>query len=78
MVAFHEDGSIRSAGAMDEAMLSSDDIEQAVKEEVPESKEAVIPNSEKPEEKKVAAKLIKDEEKSEGRISRRALFSFFR
>ncbi len=78
MVSLNENGSVRSAGPIDYVLGEDEEFQQAVKEDVMETKEAIIPNAEKPEEKKVAAKLIKAEEKSEGRISRQALFRFFR
>ena len=78
IVALNDDGSVQKAGPLEEAMTTDEDIHQAAKEDLEESKEAVIPNAEKPEEKKQASKLIKAEEKSEGRISRNALLSFLR
>ena len=58
-------------------MLSDEEIEEKAKEDLQETKESLTANAEKLDEKKPAAKLIKAEEKGEGRISRRALFSFF-
>jgi len=74
----YEDGSVRSAGPIDETLLSDDMVEEAAKEDLRETKEILDNDMQKPEEAKAVIKLIKDEEKSEGRISRRALFSFFR
>lgn len=69
---------MRSAGPIDETLLSDDEVEEAAKEDLRETKEILDNDMQKPEEAKAVIKLIKDEEKSEGRISRRALFSFFR
>ena len=78
VVTLEEDGRIRSAGPIEEVILADEELEEAVKEDTTEVKSRVLPTESKPEEKKPAAKLIQAEEKSEGRISRRALFSFFR
>jgi hypothetical protein len=77
-VVIEDDGSIRSAGSIESALGIDKDLEEAVEEDVKEAQKAEEPAEEKVEEKKAAVKLIKDEEKSEGRISRKALFSFFR
>jgi hypothetical protein len=68
VLTLHEDGSVRSAGPVDEASLSS---EEATIEVAAEIKEMQAP------EKRDKQKLIKDEEKAEGRISKRAMVSFF-
>ena len=72
----NNDGSVSRAGFPEETMVSDEDIHEMVKEDLEDRKEAVIPNAEKPEEKRQASKLIKAEEKGEGRISRKALLSF--
>jgi hypothetical protein len=78
MVVLHEDGSVRSAGSIDEGALSDDDVDSAGTEEVKKNKEDVSLDAGKPEDRRAAVRLIKAEEKSEGRISRKALISFFR
>ena len=69
VLALNEDGSVRSAGAIDEVSLASDDDDTV--EATAEIKEMQAP------EKRDKQKLVKDEEKAEGRISKRAMISFF-
>ncbi|KAL1411644.1 hypothetical protein Q8F55_002608 [Vanrija albida] len=83
MVTLTEDGTVTKAGAIDLSILSSTsseiDLPKAA-EGSPSSDSTAVDNNEAPAADvatKPAAKLVKDEEKSEGRISRRALFSFF-
>ena len=77
VVALNADGSIRSAGPIEEGLLPGDLLE-AIEESSPtEGKETDMPGEVK-EVVKSADKLVHAEEKGEGRISRRALFSFFR
>ena len=60
-------------------MIPKEEQETAAKvEESKEQSKEDIPPAEKKEDKKTASKLIQAEEKSEGRISRKALYSFFR
>lgn len=76
MLALNEDGSVRSAGPIDD-VLADEEIAAEVEEE---EKAEVAPIQEdltKPEERKDGPKLIQAEEKAEGRISRKAMFSFF-
>ncbi|KAK4688391.1 hypothetical protein P7C73_g1726, partial [Tremellales sp. Uapishka_1] len=70
-----DDGSVKSAGPIEDDDMIEEEVEE---ERVEEQKAAeVIPNANvKPEEKKAVNKLIKDEEKGEGRISKKAMFSF--
>ncbi|TYJ59220.1 hypothetical protein B9479_000209 [Cryptococcus floricola] len=76
IITLNEDGTVRSQGSVNEGALDQGELEEAEAAEDQEIKDAE--EGEKKEEKKPAAKLIKDEEKSEGRISKRALFAFFR
>ena len=69
VLALNEDGSVRSAGAIDEVSLASDDDDTV--EVTAEIKEMQAP------EKRDKQKLVKDEEKAEGRISKRTMISFF-
>ena len=69
VLTLHEDGSVRSAGPIDEASISSE--EDGTVEVAAEIKEMQAP------EKRDKQKLIKDEEKAEGRISKKAMISFF-
>ena len=78
MVALYEDGSIRSRGPIDEGLLSDDELEEDSKTVPDQKADADMSAANKLEEKKPAAKLVQAEEKGEGRISRRALISFFR
>lgn len=88
MVTLNEDGSVGHAGPIDEGMISQhpseDDLEEmATIESKLEQKEAngdmdkAVAKVAEEEAQKKPNKLIKDEEKSEGRISRKALVSFF-
>jgi hypothetical protein len=78
MIALNSDGSLRSAGPIDDELEADPDLEKAVKEDIKESKEQISSDENKVEETKPANSLVKDEEKSEGRISKRAMFSFFK
>lgn len=77
MVALDDTGRVRSAEAIDAELIAREHLDEATVEEVKEAKDEVAP-AEKPQEKKAAAKLIQAEEKGEGRISKRAMLSFFR
>ncbi|ORY22510.1 hypothetical protein BCR39DRAFT_551500 [Naematelia encephala] len=77
LVTLNEDGSLRSAGPIDEAVIAEEDIEEDIKETANDGKEDAAAPDEKKDNDKVVAKLFKAEEKGEGRISRRAMFSFF-
>lgn len=83
MVTLTEDGTVTKAGAIDLSVLSSTssevDLGKAA-EGSPASEATAVDNNDASATDgptKPAAKLVKDEEKSEGRISRRALLSFF-
>ncbi|WWC68639.1 uncharacterized protein I206_102570 [Kwoniella pini CBS 10737] len=76
MLAFNQDGSVKSQGPIEDAELPDEDIEKEAQEDVKASEEAYSAEKQA-EEKKPANKLVKDEEKSEGRISKRAMISFF-
>jgi len=77
MIALNSDGSLRSAGPIDDELEADPELEKAVKEDVKETKEQISSEENKVEETKPGNSLVKDEEKSEGRISKRAMFSFF-
>jgi ABC-type molybdate transport system ATPase subunit len=74
MLALNEDGSVRSAGPIED-VLGDEELAEVKEEET----EEVVPAEDltKPEERKAVPKLIQAEEKAEGRISRRAMISFF-
>ncbi|WWC60298.1 uncharacterized protein I303_102867 [Kwoniella dejecticola CBS 10117] len=76
MLAFNQDGSVKSQGLIEDAELPDEDIEKEAQEDVKATDEAISAEKQA-EEKKPSHKLVKDEEKSEGRISKRALISFF-
>ncbi|WVQ74585.1 hypothetical protein IAR50_004186 [Cryptococcus sp. DSM 104548] len=76
IITLNENGTVRSQGSVNEGALDEGELEEAEAAEEQEIKEAE--EEEKKDEKKPAVKLIKDEEKSEGRISKRALFAFFK
>ncbi|WVQ79115.1 hypothetical protein IAT38_001210 [Cryptococcus sp. DSM 104549] len=76
IITLNENGSVHSQGRVDEGALSDDELEEAEQAEQKEVQEAGADLT-KPEEAKTAAKLVQAEEKSEGRISRKALFAFF-
>jgi len=78
MIALNSDGSLRSAGPIDDELEADPELEKAVKEDVKETKEQISSEENKVEETKPGNSLVKDEEKSEGRISKRAMFSFFK
>ncbi|WWC87878.1 uncharacterized protein L201_002776 [Kwoniella dendrophila CBS 6074] len=77
MLAFNPNGSVKSQGPIEDALLPDEDIEKEAEEDVKASEEAISAEK-KADEKKPAHKLVKDEEKSEGRISKKAMVSFFR
>ncbi|KAL7418721.1 hypothetical protein Q5752_006404 [Cryptotrichosporon argae] len=80
MLVLHENGTVRSAGAIDDDMLSQageSDID-AAEGQGSDGANKPVPAELKAEATKPVAKLVKAEEKSEGRISKRAMFSFFR
>ena len=79
LVAMEEDGTVGSAGLMDQERHNLPDEDDQASAESPgvETKKSELSTEAKPEEQKTAAKLVQAEEKSEGRISRKALFSFF-
>lgn len=84
LVRFNENGSIRSAGPISDAEVEEAEAEES-DEEKPKEEDA--PKEQKAEDltapetaakvQSAAAKLVKEEEKSEGRISKRAMLSFF-
>jgi hypothetical protein len=78
MIALNGDGSLRSAGPIEDEIEGDAELEKAVREDVKETKEQISSEEIKPEEKKSGNTLVKEEEKSEGRISKRAMFSFFK
>lgn len=78
MVALNLDGSLRSAGAIEDGVVPDEETEKAVKEDIKETKEQISSDEPKPEETKPGTSLVKEEEKSEGRISKRAMFNFFK
>jgi hypothetical protein len=78
MIALNSDGSLRSAGPIEDELEDDPELEKAVKEDIKESKEQISTEEHKPEDKTKGSALVKDEEKSEGRISKRAMFSFFK
>jgi hypothetical protein len=78
MISLNMDGSLRSAGPIDEGLEDDDELKSAIKEDIKESKEQISSEETKGEEKKPGNSLVKDEEKSEGRISKRAMYSFFK
>nr|XP_031862945.1 uncharacterized protein CI109_001420 [Kwoniella shandongensis]KAA5530017.1 hypothetical protein CI109_001420 [Kwoniella shandongensis] len=77
LILLNENGSIRSAGPIDENVLSSRELEKIENEGKQEAKEAEAEEA-KAEEKKPVAKLVQAEEKAEGRISRQAMISYFK
>ncbi|OWT36272.1 ATP-binding cassette transporter [Cryptococcus neoformans] len=76
IITLNEDGSVRSQGSINEGVLDDSELQEAEEAEEQEIKEAE--QGEKKVEEKPTTKLIQAEEKSEGRISRKALFAFFR
>ena len=81
LVQFNMNGSIHSAGPIGDQVI--EDNEEEAPADVEEKKdtgrtEPPTPAESKPEAKKSGAKLVQAEEKNEGRISRKALISFFR
>ncbi|WVQ64901.1 uncharacterized protein L199_003070 [Kwoniella botswanensis] len=76
MIAFNQDGSVKSQGPIEDSEFPDEDVEKEAQEDIKASEEA-ISAEQKVEEKKTVNKLVKDEEKSEGRISKRAMISFF-
>lgn len=77
MLALNEDGTIRSAGPIEDVLDHDEELAAVVEKEKKEDDSAPKEDLTKPEEKKSAAKLIQAEEKAEGRISKKAMFSFF-
>lgn len=75
LVSLHGDGTIKSAGPIEDGYVSEEELEG---DAAVDEKDAPIPDEPKAEEKKPAKALVKAEEKSEGRISKRAMISFFR
>jgi hypothetical protein len=76
LVSLHENGTIKSAGPIDDGYVPDEDLEG---DAAVDDKDEPVPDEQpKVEEKKAAKALVKAEEKSEGRISKRAMFSFFR
>lgn len=75
LVSLHENGTIKNAGPIEDGQITEEDVEGAA---VIEKEDEPIPEEPKTEEKKSTTPLVKAEEKSEGRISKRAMFSFFR
>nr|XP_019050369.1 ATP-binding cassette transporter [Kwoniella bestiolae CBS 10118]OCF29299.1 ATP-binding cassette transporter [Kwoniella bestiolae CBS 10118] len=76
MIAFNQDGTVKSQGPIEDSEFPDEDVEKEAQEDIKASEEAISAES-KIEEKKPANKLVKDEEKSEGRISKKAMISFF-
>ncbi|WVQ93407.1 hypothetical protein IAU59_000477 [Kwoniella sp. CBS 9459] len=76
MLALNQDGSVKSLGPIEDGELPDEELEKEAEEESKQAKEAVS-TEQAAEEKKPASKLVKDEEKGEGRISKRAMVSFF-
>ncbi|WVF65767.1 hypothetical protein IAT40_000501 [Kwoniella sp. CBS 6097] len=76
MLALNQDGSIKSLGPIEDGELPDEELEQEAEEENKQAEE-VVAAEKAAEEKKPASKLVKDEEKGEGRISKRAMVSFF-
>lgn len=78
MIALNLDGSLRSAGEIEDGVVPDEEIEQVAKEDIKETKEQISSDEPKVEEKKPTNSLVKEEEKSEGRISKKAMFNFFK
>jgi hypothetical protein len=78
MIALNSDGSLKSAGPIEDELDADPELEKAAKEDIKESKEQISTEENKGEDKSSGGNLVKDEEKSEGRISKRAMFSFFK
>jgi len=78
MIALNSDGSLKSAGPIEDGLDADPELEKAAREDIKESKEQISTEENKGEEKPSGGNLVKDEEKSEGRISKRAMFSFFK
>jgi hypothetical protein len=78
MIALNSDGSLKSAGPIEDELDADPELEKAAKEDIKESKEQISTEENKGEDKASGGNLVKDEEKSEGRISKRAMFSFFK
>ncbi|WVQ88009.1 hypothetical protein IAS59_001740 [Cryptococcus gattii] len=76
IITLNEDGSVRSQGSINEGALDESELQEAEEVEEQEIKEAK--QGEKKVEEKPTTKLTQAEEKGEGRISRKALFAFFR
>ncbi|OCF31712.1 ATP-binding cassette transporter [Kwoniella heveanensis BCC8398] len=76
MLALNQDGTVKSQGPIEEGELPDEELEQEAEEDNKQAQEAASAEQ-AAEEKKPASKLIKDEEKGEGRISKRAMFTFF-
>lgn len=82
IVRLNENGTVRFAGPVEETVVEEDekDDEETVKGDPSTQKQDLIAPEQVAEAKsasKAPEKLIKDEEKSEGRISKKAMFSFF-
>ncbi|WVQ74599.1 hypothetical protein IAR50_004200 [Cryptococcus sp. DSM 104548] len=78
IITLNEDGTVQSQGAVNEHALPEEDAPES---EAPPTAELQGKNadaSQRTAEKKAASKLVKDEEKSEGRISKHAFITFFR
>lgn len=82
LLRFNENGTVKSAGPLAEAEVEDSEVEEdePAQEEAPKAKtgEDLTAPEQAEKVKSVAKKLVKDEEKSEGRISKRAMISFFR
>ncbi|WVO13290.1 hypothetical protein L204_100903 [Cryptococcus depauperatus] len=76
VLTLNEDGTVKSQGSINEGALSEDELEEAEAAEEHEIKETE--QEEMQDEKKSISRLIQAEEKSEGRISKKTLFAFFR
>ncbi|WRT65691.1 uncharacterized protein IL334_002636 [Kwoniella shivajii] len=77
MLALNSDGTVKSQGLIEDARLPDEDMEKEAQEDVKASEETVSADTKIAEEKPVN-KLVKDEEKGEGRISKKAMISFFK
>ncbi|ODO04635.1 hypothetical protein I350_05244 [Cryptococcus amylolentus CBS 6273] len=77
IITLNENGTVQSQGPVNENALPEEDEPET--ETAPPAEEVKNPGeAQKTAEKKAASKLVKDEEKSEGRISKHAFITFFR
>lgn len=78
MIALNPDGSLRSAGEIEDGVVPDEEVEKVARDDIKETKELISSDEPKVEEKKATTTLVKEEEKSEGRISKKAMFNFFK